>query len=50
MQLKFELRYDAKISAAAANRPIQIGITIRVDLPYLAVRRNDLDTHEVVYG
>ena len=48
MQPQVEPRRDAEVAAAAADRPEEVGLVLRVDLPHAAVRRDELGADEAV--
>ncbi len=39
MQFELELGDDAEVAAAAAERPVQVGVRVRIDVQHVAVRR-----------
>ncbi len=45
-----ERRGDAEVPAAAPQRPEEIGVRRRVDLEYVAFRRDELDREQIVCG
>jgi hypothetical protein len=48
MQRKLELGHDAKVAAAAADCPEEIGVFVRADTPDRSIRSHDLRGHEIV--
>ena len=48
MQAELEARHDAEVAAAAAHRPVQVGILLRARMTELAVRGHDVHGFHVV--
>ena len=48
VQAELEARHDAEVAAAAAHRPVQVGILLRTRMAELAVRGHDVHGFHVV--